>query len=127
MPALSPSIAGHWAVQGSTAVFTPAVGWFPNTRVTVKIPGGLAGVVSAAGAAAGQGGTLGANISQGFTTGSFSTLRLQQVLAQRGYLPMSWTPASGRAPAAADPAPSWPRPTARRPGASAGGAAGRRC
>ena len=45
MPTLSPSIAGHWAVQGNTAVFTPAVGWLQKTKVTVKIPGGLAGVV----------------------------------------------------------------------------------
>jgi peptidoglycan hydrolase-like protein with peptidoglycan-binding domain len=102
MPSLSPSIAGHWAVQGDTAVFTPAVGWFQKTKVTVKIPGGLAGVVSAAGATAGDGGTLGSNVSQSFTTGSFSTMRLQQVLAQLGYLPMTWTPTSGRAPAVAD-------------------------
>jgi peptidoglycan hydrolase-like protein with peptidoglycan-binding domain len=27
-----------------------------------------------------------------FTTGSFSTLRLQQVLSQLGYLPLTWTP-----------------------------------
>ena len=102
MPALSPSIAGHWAAQGDTAVFTPAVGWFPKTRVTVTIPGGQAGVISAAGAAAGDGGRLGSDISQSFTTGPFSTMRLQQVLAQLGYLPMTWTPASGTAPAAAD-------------------------
>ena len=49
MPTLSPSIAGQWAVQGNAAVFTPAVGWKQKTKVTVKVPGGLAGVVSAAG------------------------------------------------------------------------------
>ena len=42
MPTLSPSIAGQWAVQGDAAVFTPAVGWTQKTKVTVKIPGGLA-------------------------------------------------------------------------------------
>ena len=91
MPTLSPSIPGHWAVQGNVAVFTPVVGYLENTRVTVKIPGGLAGMVSAAGGTAGNGGTLGANLSQSFTTGSFSTMRLQQLLAQLGYLPMTWT------------------------------------
>ena len=49
MPTLSPSIAGQWAVQDNAAVFTPAVGWKQKTKVTVKIPGGLAGVVSAEG------------------------------------------------------------------------------
>jgi len=94
MPTLSPSIAGKWTVQGDSAVFTPAVGYLENTRVTVKIPGGLTGVMSAAGASAGNGGTLGSDLSQSFTTGSFSTMRLQQLLAQLGYLPMTWTPTS---------------------------------
>jgi len=97
MPALSPSIPGHWAVQGDAAVFTPAVGWSQKTKVTVKIPGGLAGVVSAEGATAGDGGTLGANLRQSFTTGSFSTVRLQQLLVRLGYLPMTWTATSGPA------------------------------
>jgi hypothetical protein len=57
MPTLSPSIPGNWTVQGNAAVFTPKVGYFENTRVTVKIPGGLAGVQSAAGANQGDGGT----------------------------------------------------------------------
>jgi len=94
MPALSPSIAGNWTVQGNDAVFTPTVGYLENTKVTVKIPGGLAGMMSAAGANAGDGGTLGSDLSQSFTTGSFSTMRLQQLLAQLGYLPMTWTPKS---------------------------------
>ena len=97
MPTVSPSITGHWAVQGDTAVFTPAVGWSQKTKVTVKIPGGLAGVVSAAGATAGDGGTLGSNLSRSFTTGSFSTTRLQQLLAQLGYLPMTWQATPGPA------------------------------
>jgi hypothetical protein len=120
MPTLSPSIPGNWTVQGDSAVFTPAVGYFENTRVTVKIPGGLAGVISAAGAKAGNGGTLTSGKSQSFTTGSFSTMRLQQLLGQLGYLPLTWTsqssgvgPASARAElSAAYSAPagtfSWP-------------------
>ena len=102
MPTLSPPISGHWAVQGSTAVFTPAVGWFQTTKVTVNIPGGLAGVVSAAGATAGDGGTLGSDLSESFTTASFSTMRLQQLLTQLGYLPMTWTATSGLAIGAGD-------------------------
>jgi peptidoglycan hydrolase-like protein with peptidoglycan-binding domain len=102
LPTLTPSVSGQWAVQGDTAVFTPAVGWYQQTKVTVKIPGGLAGVVSANGATAGDGGTLGSNLSPSFTTASFSTMRLQQLLAQQGYLPMTWTAAPGPAIAAGD-------------------------
>jgi peptidoglycan hydrolase-like protein with peptidoglycan-binding domain len=102
MPALSPSIPGSWAVQGNAAVFTPKVGYFENTKVTVKIPGGLAGMVSQAGALAGDGGTLGSDLTESFTTGSFSTMRLQQLMAQLGYLPMTWTPTSGAAVRATD-------------------------
>ena len=94
MPTLSPSIPGTWTVQGDDAVFTPTVGYLENTKVTVKIPGGAAGMISAAGAKVGDGGTLGSGLSQSFTTGSFSTMRLQQLLAQLGYLPFTWTSTS---------------------------------
>ena len=97
MPTLSPSIPGSWSVQGNAAVFTPKVGWFENTKVTVKIPGGLAGMVSSAGQTAGDGGTLGSDLTESFTTGSFSTMRLQQVTTQLGYLPMTWKSGSGAA------------------------------
>jgi hypothetical protein len=90
MPSLSPGIAGTWSVQGDAAVFTPKVGYWENTKVTIKIP---AGMISAAGASAGSGGVLAAATSRSFTTGSFSNLRLQQLLSQLGYLPVSWKPA----------------------------------
>jgi peptidoglycan hydrolase-like protein with peptidoglycan-binding domain len=103
MPTLSPSIPGHWSVQGDAAVFTPTMGYFENTKVTVKIPGGLAGVQSAAGSLASDGGTLGSDLSESFTTGWFSTTRLQQLLAQLGYLPLTWTATSSTAISPADP------------------------
>jgi hypothetical protein len=94
MPRLSPQIPGSWQVDGDSAVFTPAMGYFDNTRVTVTIPGGPAGMISVEGASAGAGGRLAAGVTPSFTTGSFSTLRLQQLLAQLGYLPLTWTPES---------------------------------
>jgi len=94
MPALSPRIAGSWQVDGDTAVFTPAVGYFQNSKVRLTIPGGANGMLSAAGASAGAGGLLAANVAESFTTGSFSTLRLQQLLSQLGYLPLTWTAAA---------------------------------
>jgi hypothetical protein len=94
MPALSPQIAGTWTAQGDSAVFTPAVGYTQDTTVTVKIPGGLSGMISAAGATASTGGTLASSVTESFKTGSFSTLRLQELLAQLGYLPFTWKPTS---------------------------------
>jgi len=94
MPTLSPQIAGTWTAQGDTAVFTPAVGYTEDTRVTVKIPSGLSGMISAAGANANGGGTLASSVTESFNTGSFGTLRLQELLAQLGYLPFTWKPAS---------------------------------
>ena len=96
MPTLSPDIAGTWQIEGNDAVFTPTQGFFQNTKVTVKIPAGPAGMLSAAGLAAGGGGFLGAPVTQSFTTGSFSTLRLQELLAQLGYLPMVWLPSTAK-------------------------------
>ena len=90
MPTLSPHITGSWQVEGDTAVFTPAVGWYQNTKVKLTIPGGANGMISVDGASVGSGGLLASNVTQSWTTGSFSTLRLQEVLSQLGYLPFSF-------------------------------------
>ena len=91
MPTLSPHITGSWQVEGDTAVFTPAVGYFQDRKVKLTIPGGPDGMISVAEARAGAGGLLASNVTQSFTTGSFSTLRLQELLSQLGYLPLTWT------------------------------------
>ncbi len=83
LPQLSPKIAGNWTVQGDLAVFVPAAGYFEDTKVTVTVPSGMA--------AADGSGTLSSPVTDTYTTGSFSTTRLQQLLAQLGYLPMTWT------------------------------------
>jgi peptidoglycan hydrolase-like protein with peptidoglycan-binding domain len=98
LPTLSPKISGSWQVSGRTATFTPQVGYLADTTVTVKIPGGNAGVQGTAGASS----ALAKTKTVRFTTGSFSTLRLQQLLTQLGYLPFTWTPsdtATGQIPA----------------------------
>jgi len=87
LPTLSPKIAGSWQVTGATATFTPSYGYLPGTTVTLKIPGGNAGMRGLAASAGG----LRKPATVTFTTGSFSTLRLQQVLSQLGYLPLTWT------------------------------------
>ena len=99
LPTLSPSISGNWKVSGATATFTPASGFLPDTKVTVKIPGGATGGMTGAATSAG---TLDSATTVTYTTGAYSTLRLQQLLAQLGYLPLTFTPsdpATGTIPA----------------------------
>ena len=93
LPSLSPRIAGNWQVSGDTATFTPSAGYLPGTTVTLKIPGGQGGVAGAAKSA----GVLQTADTVRFTTGPYSTLRLQQLLTELGYLPLTWTPADATA------------------------------
>jgi lipoprotein-anchoring transpeptidase ErfK/SrfK len=121
LPRLSPAIAGTWQRSGDKAIFTPEAGFAPRTHVTVTIPGvsastGTPGSTTAqtsvngtTGNGTSRNGTAGSGIatttvtatsttaSVTFTTGSLSTLRLQQLLAQLGYLPLTWTPAAASA------------------------------
>ncbi len=89
LPALSPAIAGTWQRSGDTAVFTPATGFPEHTRVTVTA------TVAVATAAKDSRGTPVPGAT--FTTARYRTLRLQEILAQLGYLPLTWTPAVGAA------------------------------
>jgi hypothetical protein len=88
LPTLSPSIAGSWDVSGDKATFTPQVGFTEDTHVTVSIP-------------ASAGTTTTAATSFNFTTAHYSVLRLDQLLSQLGYIPVTWTPAdpAGNIPA----------------------------
>jgi hypothetical protein len=82
-PRLSPDIPGSWQRSGDSLMFRPATGFAESTRVRVHATesddGKRAGYASA------------------FTTGRYSTLRLQEVLAELGYLPLTWRPAVGAA------------------------------
>jgi lipoprotein-anchoring transpeptidase ErfK/SrfK len=81
LPVLSPAIAGSWQRTGDAAVFMPDTGYPASTHVTVTVSG-----------LADPGPTT---RKATFSTGAFSTLRLQQILAELGYLPMTWTPGAG--------------------------------
>ena len=83
LPRLSPAVAGAWQREGDTAVFTPQPGIPAGTRETVMVSTGDGPVRS--------------EQKFSFTTAAYSTLRLQELLAQLGYLPMSWAPAVGAA------------------------------
>jgi peptidoglycan hydrolase-like protein with peptidoglycan-binding domain len=48
------------------------------------------------------GGLLAAPVTANFRTGSYSSVRIEQLLAQLGYLPLTWAPLTGTAPALSD-------------------------
>jgi L,D-transpeptidase catalytic domain len=83
LPVLKPRVPGAWRVEGATLIFVPK-GHLPvYTKVIVTLPGGASGILSA------QGARLGAAHSTWFTVGGPSSeLRLQQLLAELGYLPV---------------------------------------
>ena len=88
MSRLHTSVAGTWRSVGSDATeFTPAKTLLPDSKLTIDSPSSLtAGPVATSGAA------LAKPISLSWTSKAGSVLRLQQVLASLGYLPLSWTP-----------------------------------
>ncbi len=96
LPTLTPSIAGSWQrASGNALEFVPSRGFPQLMRVKLVIPGGPSGVRSA------DGGLLAARVVDRFSTGSYSTLRLEQLLAQLGYLPLGWQPIPGDPPVSA--------------------------
>jgi hypothetical protein len=84
MPTLTPSVPGNWQIIGDAMVFTPKTAFGPSTKITLSVPAGRSGVRSSAGL------ILKSPKTEVYTTGAFSTLRLTQLLAQLGYLPMTW-------------------------------------
>jgi peptidoglycan hydrolase-like protein with peptidoglycan-binding domain len=99
MPTVSPHIAGRWQRSGaSTVEFVPKQGFAQQAHVTVQVPGGVSGMRSA------SGGTLARRMVVRFSVGRWSATRLDQLLAQLGYLPLTWTPATGAVSPAADDA-----------------------
>ena len=97
LPTLSPDIAGSWQRSGNAAVFVPARGFSPKTKVTLRIPAGGSGVQSAGG------GLLAAPRTVRFRVGQFSRGRMEQLLAQLGYLPLTWAPDKGTAAPLSEP------------------------
>jgi peptidoglycan hydrolase-like protein with peptidoglycan-binding domain len=92
-PTLSPSIDGEWQrVNSRTIEFVPVSGFAELTHVKVTIPAGSSGMRSA------KGSLLAAPVVQRFRTGQYSTMRLDQLLAQLGYLPLTWQPIPGDVP-----------------------------
>ena len=86
MPSLVPSIPGNWQrVSADTVEFVPTEGFPELTHVRVIVPAGSAGVRSAAG------GLLATRTVDRFFTGGYAVMRAEQLLAQLGYLPVTWS------------------------------------
>ena len=97
LPTLSPRIAGRWQrASGDSLEFVPRRAFAQETEVRLRMPAGASGLRSV------TGGLLAKPVSAHFRTGTFSTLRLQQLLAQLGYLPLNWTPVGLSGPSASD-------------------------
>jgi peptidoglycan hydrolase-like protein with peptidoglycan-binding domain len=89
MPTLTPAVAGTWSVLSASLLQYQATGpLVPGVTETITVPGGSAGVVGA------HGQHLAASVSSAFTVAQGSTLRLQQLLAELGYLPLNFNPAA---------------------------------
>jgi hypothetical protein len=89
MPTLSPPVAGQWAVLSPTLLqYQATAPLVPGTQETITVPDGAHGVVGS------RGQHLSAPFTGSFTVAPGSTLRLQQMLAELGYLPLNFTAAS---------------------------------
>jgi peptidoglycan hydrolase-like protein with peptidoglycan-binding domain len=89
LPSLSPPVAGSWAVLSPSLLEYQATGpLVPGATETVTIPGGPSGVIGS------EGQRLAQSSTSQFTVAPGSVLRLQQLLAELGYLPLTFTPAS---------------------------------
>ena len=89
MPTLSPAVAGSWAVLSPSLLEYQATGpLVPGATETVTVPGGTSGVIGS------EGQRLAQPVTSQFTVAPGSILRLQQLLAELGYLPLTFTPAS---------------------------------
>ena len=93
-PSFSPPVSGTWQKAGpDSLVFDATAPFIPTTTETLTIPAGPAGPHGAHGA------VLAAPDTVTFSVAQASTERLQQLLAQLGYLPLSFTPTAAAAPA----------------------------
>jgi peptidoglycan hydrolase-like protein with peptidoglycan-binding domain len=89
MPTISPAINGSWVQTNQfTLTFSPASDFMPSSTVTLTVPGGKTGVLGS------HGQELNSTFTASWTISSGSVSRLQQLLGQLGYLPVTFKPAS---------------------------------
>jgi hypothetical protein len=89
MPTLTPAVAGSWAVLSPRLLQYETAGpLVPGATETITVPGGPAGIIGSRGQHMAQ------TVTSDFTVAPGSVLRLEQLLAELGYLPLSFTPSA---------------------------------
>jgi peptidoglycan hydrolase-like protein with peptidoglycan-binding domain len=92
-PILIPTIPGSWVRIGRSMLeFRPTANFVPYSKVTLLIPGGADGIRDYADVA------LAAPYRTSFTIAGASMLRLQQLLAELGYLPIDFVGGTTKPP-----------------------------
>lgn len=85
-PALLPDLAGSWSQPTPTTLeFTPTAVPLPLQRITLAVPAGTRDVA---------GGALATASTTSWTTRAGDEARLQQLLAEAGYLPLTFAPST---------------------------------
>ncbi len=94
-PTITPAVPGEWSQPGpNKVIFTPTgFGLSPGSSVTIGFDRPV--TVVAAGASKKTVAQTAAAPSYGFEVAPASMLRLEQILAQLQYLPLTFTPAPG--------------------------------
>jgi peptidoglycan hydrolase-like protein with peptidoglycan-binding domain len=101
-PTLAPAVAGRWVQDGaSTLRFDADAPLIPASTETITLPSGTHGIRGSDGSALAPGSSF------GFTVADGDTMRLQELLAQLNFLPLSFAPTGGT-PAGKDMAQSQP-------------------
>jgi hypothetical protein len=85
-PTLSPAVAGTWTRHGAAMTFQPTGGWLPFGTETVTVPAGAKATVG------GVGTTSTRATTTSFTVQSGSQTRVEQMLAELNYLPLTFEP-----------------------------------
>ncbi|MFZ0667213.1 MAG: L,D-transpeptidase family protein [Acidimicrobiales bacterium] len=89
LPTLTPAVAGNWTeASPTTLVFQPTASFVPGATESVVVPAGADGLEGVDGLRTTE------RVTVGFQVATGSELRVQQLLAELGYLPLTFTPAS---------------------------------
>jgi len=99
-PTLTPDTAGVWTVSGSTMTFQPTGGFLPYSKVQLSVPTTTEGTVGKRVTA------LAAPFEATFTAAPGSIQRVEQILAELNYMPLSFSATSSTATTATTATPA---------------------